>query len=462
MSASRIFNREIDPYLAFKALAAGVIWVALKEALKHPKERRRTFETWYDFVMMVLQMLGDLLLTPYYIFRSPEKPELYMNKRKASKKLKAAIAAAVSLKSFKASPYTYAGSLISFLIQGVRERTTMARYHSSIYKSERELLKCEDGGQIALDWIEREARSRAGLKDGEAFPKSDTTPIFFVVTTLAGGTYACPVIRGMYKFSQNGWRAVAYIKRGCGQRAAVEQTGPVGWHLGGQEDLKLAVESVRTRWPNAPIYATGYSVGGMQLRTFAVRSGEKCPFRGMVDECSPNWAKECCEGLDRRVPLVGKILGTLAVKGYRKYGEGCGKKEIQARLEQCPAPCSMCDSIRYILAPSNGLTFEQWWEESQPPQNIERIGRPYLSLNTWTDLCFEPADMESKLDWHKRNPNMATCFNSSGSHVVRWEGWSGRCWVAAVTYEFLSSLYQQDKDAGLFGAGLAKAQPTSG
>lgn len=401
------------------------------------------------------------MLTPYYVFKRPETPELYINK-KASKKLKEAISATPSLKSFKASWWTYQNSILTLFIQGLRERLTLPYYFNTHYKYRRELIPTPDGGQYSLDWMDWVARERKGIKEGADFPKDDTTPILFVVTTLAGGTYAFPVVRCMRKFAVNGWRVVSYTKRGCGQRAEVEQTTSKCWHLGGFPDLSLAAQNVQKRWPNAPIYAIGYSVGGMQLRNYMVRTGKKCIFKAAVDECSPDDASETCYSLDRRVPIIGKVLGTLAIAGFRRFWKTCPEKVCPKAFhiaDKCPTRCLMVEAIHYIMAPSHGVDVVQYFKDSQCSRKVHNIARPFLSLGTWTDLMITPTDYRSKLRYHKKNANMVTCFTNSGCHVIRWDHWNGRCWVARVAYEFLSSLHQQDAAEA---AKKPTARPVSG
>ncbi|CAN0331008.1 unnamed protein product, partial [Scytosiphon promiscuus] len=69
---------------------------------------------------------------------------------------------------------------------------------------------------------------------------------------------------------KRGWRAVAMNHRGCGGTLLTS-----GWAYNGAftGDVRLAVNHIRGRYPDAPLYAVGYSLGASLLVKYLGEEG---------------------------------------------------------------------------------------------------------------------------------------------------------------------------------------------
>ena len=66
------------------------------------------------------------------------------------------------------------------------------------------------------------------------------------------------------------WRVAAYLMRGCG---SLRLTSTRGYSAADPEDLAAALQAVKERYPEAPIAAAGFSLGGNLLVKYLARAG---------------------------------------------------------------------------------------------------------------------------------------------------------------------------------------------
>jgi len=68
---------------------------------------------------------------------------------------------------------------------------------------------------------------------------------------------------------------------------------------------------------------------------------------------------------------------------------------------------------------------------------------PSLHLVSFNDFLidFEVAKCLQKL--YQASLNIVTCSTRMGTHVIRWNGLRGSCWISAVSCEFIESALQQ-------------------
>ncbi|CAN0170596.1 unnamed protein product, partial [Scytosiphon promiscuus] len=85
---------------------------------------------------------------------------------------------------------------------------------------------------------------------------------------------------------KRGWRAVAMNHRGCGGTLLTS-----GWAYNGAftGDVRLAVNHIHGRYPDAPLYAVGYSLGASLLVKYLGEEGRNGhrPLAGAVSVSNP-------------------------------------------------------------------------------------------------------------------------------------------------------------------------------
>lgn len=122
----------------------------------------------------------------------------------------------------------------------------------------RQLIIATDGGTLALDWWrDCDRASFAGA--------SATTPIFLVLHGINGGSHEGYCKWACAAAANKGWRAAVLNYRGCN---GLPMTSPRGYAATMTHDVHTAVASVRARFPQAPLFAAGYSLGGVILTKY--------------------------------------------------------------------------------------------------------------------------------------------------------------------------------------------------
>eukprot|EP00195_Chlamydomonas_chlamydogama_P012650 CAMPEP_0202908702 /NCGR_PEP_ID=MMETSP1392-20130828/46949_1 /ASSEMBLY_ACC=CAM_ASM_000868 /TAXON_ID=225041 /ORGANISM="Chlamydomonas chlamydogama, Strain SAG 11-48b" /LENGTH=248 /DNA_ID=CAMNT_0049598161 /DNA_START=1 /DNA_END=743 /DNA_ORIENTATION=+ len=120
----------------------------------------------------------------------------------------------------------------------------------------RQLIITLDGGTIGLDWW-------MGC-DHHSYSPPDM-PVLLVIHGINGGSHEGYVKWACAAAASKGWRAVAMCNRGCN---GVPLTAPRGYSATNTHDLHRVIQSIKGRFPSAPIFAAGYSMGGISLTKY--------------------------------------------------------------------------------------------------------------------------------------------------------------------------------------------------
>ena len=70
--------------------------------------------------------------------------------------------------------------------------------------------------------------------------------------------------------AEKGWRPVVLNYRGC---AGLELTSPAVYCASFTDDVHLAVEEIHLQYPNARLFAAGYSLGSLILCKYLAECG---------------------------------------------------------------------------------------------------------------------------------------------------------------------------------------------
>jgi len=125
----------------------------------------------------------------------------------------------------------------------------------------RELVTCDDLGQVALDWI----------VVGEEHPEHIETdqersdPIILTLPGIVGksdNAYFARFAQFLHSQSQGRWRCAVKSWRGIHCELAEAQPRPETWGQHAAEDTLAVAEILKKRYPKAPLLLLGWSHGG--------------------------------------------------------------------------------------------------------------------------------------------------------------------------------------------------------
>ncbi|KAF8308868.1 alpha/beta-hydrolase [Clavulina sp. PMI_390] len=171
---------------------------------------------------------------------------------------------------------------------------------------DRTLLELPDGGVVAVDFT--------FPRDGSI---SDETPIVIVLPGLTGGSQASYVRMLVAQTGKSraegglGLRSVVLNSRGCGNVPL--RTPQIS--AGSPNDLKSALIFLREKYPAAPIYGVGFSLGATVLSKYLGQEGDASEIQAAVVVACPWDLQRNSDQLERE--FIGKHVYSRALaKSY--------------------------------------------------------------------------------------------------------------------------------------------------
>ena len=260
----------------------------------------------------------------------------------------------------------------------------------------RERWDTPDGDFVALDWLD----GRAGA------------PLLVLFHGLEGGSrshYALALMRAVQVL---GWNGVVYHFRGCG---GAPNRLPRAYHSGDTAEADWALPRLKARFPRAPVYAVGVSLGGNLLLKWLGEKGSAA---------SDLVARAAAVSAPLDLMASGDALERGINRFYARVFLATLKPKVVDLLERHPG---LCDRERLLrartmrqfddafTAPVHGFrdTDDYWTRASSKPW-LARIAVPTLVLNARNDpfLPEHALPRPSEVSSH-----VALEFPAQGGHV---------------------------------------------
>ncbi|KAF2930923.1 hypothetical protein DAI22_05g171900 [Oryza sativa Japonica Group] len=247
----------------------------------------------------------------------------------------------------------------------------------------RQLYTVRDGGTIALDWLLASdcEEEDVGFCDG-VISRDDSTPLVVVIPGLTSDSTAAYVKHLVFSMASKGWNVVVGNHRGLG---GISITSDCFYNAGWTEDFREIVNYLHQKYPQAPLFAVGTSIGANILVKYLGEEGEGTPVAGAVSICSP-WDLLVTNRFIQR-KLVQRCYDkalAIGLKGYAKLHQPVLarlanwediRKSRSIREFDRHATCVVakyeCDGNRSQenVTPAQGPVGSQ----EQPKQNIDKI-----------------------------------------------------------------------------------------
>lgn len=186
-----------------------------------------------------------------------------------------------------------------------RLQTALASLLRSIYpnvKYSREILELNDGGQVALDWLEDGCPANA--------------PIVIILPGLTGDSQSQYVRCLSLSPNRVKLRTVVFNYRGLG---GMSLKTPRTYNAANFEDLSEVVRHVKSLHPGIPVAATGISMGGLVLGNYLASqkmAAQKTLVAAMV--ISTPWnAFKAMDSLEK--PVLNLLLNRYLTSGFFSF-----------------------------------------------------------------------------------------------------------------------------------------------
>ncbi len=261
----------------------------------------------------------------------------------------------------------------------------------------RERWELEDGDFVDLDWTD------------DPDPRS---PLVLVLHGLEGSIES-PYARGVLReVAARRLGGVLMHFRGCsGEPNRLRRA----YHSGETDDLRALVGLVRRRFPERPLLAVGYSLGGNVLLKYLGEEGGSSPLAGAVAVSVPMVLKRCAERLERGISrayavwLLHSLKASYSKKAARvELGLGIGRKELGSIK-------SLRAFDERITAPLHGFAgADAYYAAASSRQFLQRIATATVILHAEDDPFMTRAVIPEA---HELSPAVTLELSAAGGHV---------------------------------------------
>ncbi|XP_028105681.1 embryogenesis-associated protein EMB8-like [Camellia sinensis] len=148
----------------------------------------------------------------------------------------------------------------------------------------RQLFHLSDGGTMALDWLMNSNVSKASFQVTDAITKDDRTPIVIVIPGLTSDSASAYIKHFAFKMANCGWNVVVSNHRGLG---GISITSDCFYNAGWTEDIRKVIDHLHCKYPEAPLFVVGTSIGANILVKYLGEDDVKTPIAGAAAVCSP-------------------------------------------------------------------------------------------------------------------------------------------------------------------------------
>lgn len=265
-----------------------------------------------------------------------------------------------------------------------------------------ERIELSDGDFIELAWV-------------RPAPEASSAPLVVVLPGL-GGSYESKYARGLLnEVSRRGWRGVLFHFRGT---SGIPNRVPRAYHAGAIEDPRFVFRHLGKRFPDAPMVAVGYSLGGNVLLDLLGEAGKDTELSAAAVASVPMMLACCAGRLQRGFSRV-----------YDAYLLRMLKRNLEARRRVVDLPLEDLDPRRFrtvedfddaVTAPIHGFSGAQdYYARCSSRPRLKRITVPTLILHAADDPFFteEVIPTEEEL-----SPAVTLELSPWGGHVGFVEG----------------------------------------
>lgn len=252
-------------------------------------------------------------------------------------------------------------------------------------KLEHEKFILSDGDFVDIAWHKK--------KDSQT-----NTPIVILFHGLTG-SYKSPYIRGMMQaLAKNGYKTVLMHFRGCYKEI---NNLPRAYHSGETGDAKEFIASLQQRFPKAPLYAVGYSLGGNMLLKLLGELKEKTPFKAAISVSAPMQLHVAADVVSTGFSRLyqKQLMDSLKRSLVRKYEKHDMQSILNFKQENIKNLKTFWEYDGIYTAPIHGFSSaEDYYTKCSSRQFIKDIHTRTLIIHSSDDPFMDDRVLPSKVD----------------------------------------------------------------
>lgn len=287
---------------------------------------------------------------------------------------------------------------------------------------ERQRLELPDGDFIDLDW---QARPQAGK------------PIVVIIHGLEGSAQSHYARRILQACKEQGLAAVVHHHRSCsGETNRLARS----YHSGDTDDLQFSLSLLQQTYPQSPLLAVGYSLGGNVLTKYQGEYQEHSLLSRAVVVSAPLQLSACAKRLENG---FSKVYQSHLIKQLQhKVNQKLADPDLAGAMALSPMQVAHLNTFYdfddKVTAPLHGfLGVEDYYTRASGLPFIKCITKPTLILHAKDDPFMTDAVIphSSQLSEHVEYE-----LHAHGGHVGFIEGgtpWKPRYYLERRILDFL-------------------------
>ncbi|CAK9211076.1 unnamed protein product [Sphagnum troendelagicum] len=298
-------------------------------------------------------------------------------------------------------------------------------------KYDRQLYSTADGGTIGLDWvISPHAVDGVGITSAPQSSASDETPMVVIIPGLTSDSDDAYVKHIAYSSVMKGWRTLVANHRGLG---GVSITSDRFYNAGWTEDLRTIIHYVHEKYPRAPLFTIGTSIGANILVKYLGEEGVATPVGAAAAVCSP-WDLVVCDRFMSR-KTIQKIYNMVLATGLRQYANM--HQSVMTRIadwDLLTKSKTVRDFDQHCTRHTGKYeTVDTYYRHCSSAYYLANVAVPLLCFNSLDD----PVCTKEAIPWDEciANPNVVLAVTKHGGHLGFFEGITAHSvwWVRALT-----------------------------
>lgn len=268
-------------------------------------------------------------------------------------------------------------------------------FHHTRYQLEQ--LDTPDGDFIELAW---------------SLPHNETAPLAVVLHGLEGNINSF-YAKGMMKaLKKQGFAVVLMHFRNCSTEV---NRLPRAYHSGDTADLSFFINHLKQLYPNRPLVAVGFSLGGNVLAKYLGEQQQQCPLSAAALVSAPY-------DLSASSDVIRKSLGKI----YQKYLLDRMKKSMQRKLPQIKQQISITtdqlmeidDLLEFdnqLTAPLHGFeNAHDYYRQASAMPYLKHVAVPTLIIHAKDDPMLSIKAVPSRQDVSE---HVTLRISEKGGHV---------------------------------------------
>ena len=289
-------------------------------------------------------------------------------------------------------------------------------------------LELDDGDFLDLSW------------SGEPVNGKPIIVIFHGLESSIDSHYVPKIMRAL---KQRGWTSLLMHFRGCSGRP---NRLARSYHSGETGDARYLFDWLGEHYPDSPLTAIGYSLGGNMLLKLQAEYGTDSPLQAAVSVCAPIRLNLCADRIDQgfsriyqRVLIKCLIQKVLDKADFINYQDLIGMS-----TEKIKHIKTFWEFDGLITAPLHGFKdVHDYYAQSNSHQYLKDIKKPTLMIHALDDPFMTPEIIPDDSDL-SASVEYELCQN--GGHIGFISGSLHKpvFWLQQRIPEYLSNFIPQD------------------